>query len=339
MRAVIAGASRAGARHAHSSSGLEVLAAELDHAGVDVRAFDSTGHEHAPHDTGLDDVLETLSADADAVLVEPPLLAATHAAVARAARHSLERPAAVIGIDTRPFDAASAVEARDATRGAHVIRYTVPALDPDRRPHGGDALPSPRSDVSHAGPLFDGVSAPVPGWWPELLEATSPIVVVAARRPGPSFVLATALRALSTLPVVVAGFGDDAQRSVVRAVPPNALLGDLVPTASILPFADVVVTDDERHVHEALAHGVPVVAGGSAAAAEAGRRVRRAGAGVALGTDRPTVARIRRAVRHVLAHAATRVAARAIAADIASRDPIAHTLDVIDRVLSARAAR
>jgi UDP:flavonoid glycosyltransferase YjiC (YdhE family) len=108
-----------------------------------------------------------------------------------------------------------------------------------------------------------------------------------------------------------------------------------IPHDRLLPHVDVMVTNGGYGgVHQALAHGVPlVVAGDSEDKPEVAARVHWAGAGVDLHTGRPSPARLAEAVRGVLGRPTYAARARALQAEIRRTRP----LDAITEVLLALA--
>jgi hypothetical protein len=93
-------------------------------------------------------------------------------------------------------------------------------------------------------------------------------------------------------------------------------------------------------VVQALRHGVPlVVAGRSEDKPEVAARVAWSGAGLNLRTDRPTQARLRRAVRTVLDRPSYRAGAVRLQQQIAALgDPVAAIAAELDAVIAAHAA-
>ena len=107
-------------------------------------------------------------------------------------------------------------------------------------------------------------------------------------------------------------------------LPDNVRLERFIPHDQLLPHVDVMVTNGGYGgVQQALANGVGlVVAGNSEDKPEVAARVRWSGAGIDLGTGKPSARAIGRAVRRVLAEPAYRQRARALQSEIASSTPL-----------------
>jgi MGT family glycosyltransferase len=151
---------------------------------------------------------------------------------------------------------------------------------------------------------------PTPAWWPDLTEARRhgrPVVFVTQGT------IATDLTNL-VLPTIEALAGEDVllvattsghdPEQVLPATrrPANLRLERFVPYGTLLPLADLIVTNGGYGgVQTALMHGVPlVVAGTSEDRKETNARAAWCGAAVSLKADRPSPARLRAAVRRVL---------------------------------------
>lgn len=146
--------------------------------------------------------------------------------------------------------------------GAGILQLSVPAFEPI------DGVPVP---VHHVGSLADPPGIPVghpPSWWPRVERAVAdgvPIVHVtqgtAANTDLEQLVLPT-LRALADRRVlVVATTGGREPGKVAGALPTNAILERWIDYAWLLPSTSAMVTNGGYGgVHEALRHGVPLVA-------------------------------------------------------------------------------
>ena len=102
--------------------------------------------------------------------------------------------------------------------------------------------------------------------------------------------------------MVIASTGGPPVESIPVALPPNARAATFLPFDRLLPKVSVMVTNGGYGaVNHALSLGVPlVVAGDSEEKPEIAARVAWAGAGINLGTGRPSAAQIGEAVRAVL---------------------------------------
>jgi UDP:flavonoid glycosyltransferase YjiC (YdhE family) len=146
----------------------------------------------------------------------------------------------------------------------------------------------------------------------------------------PTALLVTCLEALADEPVrVVATTGGRPVDGLVGllggGLPANAVVAELVAYADLLPHTALMVTNGGwGGVQQALAHGVPVVvAGSSEEKPEVAARVAWSGAGVDLGTGRPSHRRIRQAVRAALRRPRHRAAAQRLQAEYAAMpDPV-----------------
>ncbi len=184
----------------------------------------------------------------------------------------------------------------------------------------------PRSDLppsvefvgaTHATGMDDWAPPP---WWPDIAVARNdgrPVVFVTqgSAATDPVNLVLPAISALAGADMlVVATSGGRDPRQVLPAAgrPANLRIEDFIPFTEILPLADVMVTNGGYGgVQTALAHGLPLVAVGTAEDhMEVNARVAWSGAGVSLRTDRPSPARIGAAVAAVLGDPAYRARAR-----------------------------
>jgi UDP:flavonoid glycosyltransferase YjiC (YdhE family) len=201
--------------------------------------------------------------------------------------------------------------------------------------------------VRFVGPLLPPPSpdSRLPPWWADLDQAGSIVLVTQGtvanedlgRLVGPT------LTALSNEDVtVIASTGGPPVESIPAAVPPNARAGAFLPFDRLLPKVSVMVTNGGYGaVTQALSLGVPlVVAGDSEDKPEVAARVAWTGAGINLGTGRPSASQIRDAVRAVLAKPQYRQGAQALRTAFAShnaRDEIAKLVE--DLAAGCTAAR
>jgi MGT family glycosyltransferase len=166
---------------------------------------------------------------------------------------------------------------------------------PDSIRFVGPLLPPPSTDFS------------LPPWW-DAVDKARPIVLVTqgtvanedlGRLVGPT------LTGLANEDMtVIASTGGPPIESIPVALPPNARAETFLPFDHLLPKVGVLVTNGGYGaVSHALSLGVPlVVAGDSEEKPEIAARVAWAGAGINLGTGRPSASQIREAVRAVLSN-------------------------------------
>src|SRR4030088_115249 len=131
---------------------------------------------------------------------------------------------------------------------------------------------------------------------------------------------------------VIASTGGPPVESIPVALPPNARAATFLPFDRLLPKVSVMVTNGGYGaVNYALSLGLPlVVAGDSEEKPEIAARVAWAGAGINLGTGRPSVSQIREAVRAVLTKPQYRQRAQALRTAFArpnARDEVAELVE------------
>lgn len=203
----------------------------------------------------------------------------------------------------------------DWTSGADVVvQLTVPGFEYPRRD-----LPA---SVRFVGPL--PAAAPevaLPAWWDDL-DGTRPVVHVTqgtVANADPTQLLRPSIDALAGEDVLVVAStgGRDLD---LGPLPANARVARYLPYDRLLPRVDALITNGGYGgVHQALAHGVPiVVAGQTEDKVEVSARVGWSSVGVNLKTNRPDAAALRAAVRSVLSDPSYRRRAQAIAAEIAA---------------------
>ena len=217
------------------------------------------------------------------------------------------------------------------------LQGTVPSFEYPRRDlppqvhFVGPALPPPPA-------RFDP-----PKWWDELLAARAtgrPVVHVTQGTVATdaTHLLAPTLRALAAedaLVVATTG-GRPVAELGLDPLPANARVAPFVPHALLLPYVDAMVTNAGYNgVQVALAHGVPLIAAGSTEdKPEVAARIAWSGVGINLRTARPGEARLRRAVKEVLADGRYRTRARAMAAEMAGYDAPRRVAELLERLIA-----
>jgi UDP:flavonoid glycosyltransferase YjiC (YdhE family) len=204
----------------------------------------------------------------------------------------------------------------------------------------------PRSDlpgsVRFVGPILAPPSTifEPPDWWGDLMEARPVIHVTQGTLDNAdlSRILLPTTEALAGDEVlVVATTGGPDPEPLRQALPANVRLERFIPHDLLLPHVDVMVTNGGYGgVQQALANGVPlVVAGDSEDKPEVAARVRWSGAGIDLRSGKPTPAQLAGAVRQVLAQPSFRARAGALAAEIATTDPLPTITEALTALAGA----
>jgi MGT family glycosyltransferase len=211
------------------------------------------------------------------------------------------------------------------------------------------AFEYPRSDlpdnVRFVGPMVppptkDFVSPP---WWHEL-DARRPVVVVTqgtVQNTDLGQLIGPTLSALAQEEVtVVATTGGAPLSAIPLPLPANARATTFVPSDHLLPKAAVLVTNGGYGaVSHALSCGVPlVVAGDSEEKPEVAARVAWKGAGINLGTGRPTAQQIRVAVRATLTDPQYRRNAHALRDDFARHNALNRIAELVENIAGATPA-
>ena len=185
-----------------------------------------------------------------------------------------------------------------------------------------DALEFPRSDMpSHI--KFVGAVLPrsssafqPPDWWKEL-DGSRPVVLVTQgtiANTDLNDLIGPTIAALSTEDVTVIAATGKANGAVTASIPANTKVTSFVPFMELLPEVSVFVTNGGfGAVNQALSMGVPIViAGETEDKAFVAARVAWTGAGISLGTSRPTAEQVRSAVRKILNDDTYQTKARAL---------------------------
>jgi UDP:flavonoid glycosyltransferase YjiC (YdhE family) len=201
----------------------------------------------------------------------------------------------------------------------------------------------PRSDlpesVRYVGALPAGGESDwrPPEWWQDVLDAKTVIVVsqgTVANHDYTELVQPT-LDVLADMDVlVVATLGREA---TLDRVPANARVAEFIPFGSLLPYADVLVSNGGfGGVQQALSMGVPLVlAGLTEDKMEVNARAAWAGAAIDLAVQRPESADLGRAVRTVLTDQSYRRRAMALAAEYIRHDPF----DAIEQTVLSQVSK
>ena len=203
------------------------------------------------------------------------------------------------------------------TPGLEYVRSDLPATV-----HFVGRLPAARS------------SNALPEWWPELLATTKPVVLVTQGtfNIDPSELIQPTLTALAAEEIFVVATVDGA--TLPSAAPSNAHFAQFIPFAELLPHTDVVITNGGwGGVLESLANGIPLlVAGGDLDKPDIAARVAWSGAGINLGTGRPTSRAVARA--YAALGDVHRERARAIQAELTMAGNAERAVDLIERLIS-----
>jgi len=172
-----------------------------------------------------------------------------------------------------------------------------------------------------------------PHWWPDLAGGR-PVVHVTQGTVvfDPASLIVPTLRGLADDDVLVVATTPDP--SSLHGLPANARVAPYLPHPELLPRVDVMVTNGGFNgVVTALAHGVPLVAGGEHAdKSDVCARVAWTGAGIDLGTETPTPDEVAAAVRTVLAEPGYRQHAERLRDDFASHRPMVEAADLLERL-------
>ena len=201
----------------------------------------------------------------------------------------------------------------------------------------------PRSEmpdnIRFVGPLLPPPSTDFrpPLWWDDVDKARPIVLVTQGTLANDDLgrLVGSTLTALADEDLtVIASTGGPPVESIPVVLPPNARATTFLPFDRLLPKVSVLVTNGGYGaVNHALSLGVPViVAGDSEEKPEIAARVAWAGAGINLGTGRPSASQIREAVRAVLTNPRYRQGAQALRAAFSrhnARDEIAELLEDI----------
>jgi UDP:flavonoid glycosyltransferase YjiC (YdhE family) len=182
-------------------------------------------------------------------------------------------------------------------------------------------VPTAGAPPSHVylGPVLWSPDVPLPSWW-NAVPDDKPVVYVTLGSSGNQRCLPVVLRALAELDVSV--LLSTAGRDLPSPCPPNVFAAPYLPGDRAAARAAFVVSNGGSSTgYQALAAGVPVL--GIASNLDqflAMTAIARSGAGILLRAGSLKPASVRDAARRLLAEAAFRQAARAIADDFARYD-------------------
>jgi UDP:flavonoid glycosyltransferase YjiC (YdhE family) len=170
-----------------------------------------------------------------------------------------------------------------------------------------------------------GPDTPLP---PPVLDPDARVVLVSqgtVDNTDPTKLIVPTLEALAdgSYVVVATTGGVRTQELRARFASPNVVIEDFIDYDALFPHLDAVVSNCTiGSVHAAMRHGVPVVgAGKSEGKNDVGARIGYNHLGVDLRTERPRPARIREAVRRVLADPTYAANAETVRAELESYDP------------------
>ena len=187
---------------------------------------------------------------------------------------------------------------------------------------------------------------PRPDWWSDIATSSKPVVLVSqgSIRPDLTELVVPSLKALAdadadVLVVVTTGQADptDLERTYGEPLPANVRVAKFLPYDQLLPYVDCFVTNGGyTGVTLALHHGVPLVqAGTTEEKSEIAARIQWSGVGKKLGTTRPAVKAVRRAVDEVLRDERHAAAAQRVQAQMAQHDAGREGAHLLER-LAAR---
>ena len=202
----------------------------------------------------------------------------------------------------------------------------------------------PPDNAEYVGPLVPahralGPDTPLP---PAVLDRHAKVVVVSqgtVDNTDPTKLIVPALKALEHGPNVVVATTAGAQTADLqrRFASSNIIIEDFVDYDTLFPHADIFITNGGfGSVLAAMRHGVPVLAAGRTEAKnDIDARIGYNRLGVDLRSERPTPARIRAAVRRVLADPRIDANVATLRTELESYDPMARIEAVIhDEILT-----
>jgi UDP:flavonoid glycosyltransferase YjiC (YdhE family) len=204
----------------------------------------------------------------------------------------------------------------------------------------------PLVNAEYVGPLMPARGGSGPGAsLPRAVLAPSVKLVAVSQgtvdNTDPTKLIVPTLEALKDGPYVVVATTGGARTMELRErfAAPNVIIEDFVDYEALFPYVDVFVTNGGfGSVLAAMRHGVPVVgAGKTEGKNDVDARVGYNHLGVDLRTERPKPARIRAAVRRVLADPTFATNVDAVRRELASYDPFAHIEAALNQALLSAA--
>jgi UDP:flavonoid glycosyltransferase YjiC (YdhE family) len=142
----------------------------------------------------------------------------------------------------------------------------------------------------------------------------------------------TARRSAGCRIACVATTGGKTAAELRISVPANARVEPFIPFARLIPYLSALVTNGgDGGVTIALAHGVPVIAGGTTEdKPEVANRIATAGVGINLKTATPTPEQVKVAVRRILDEPAFRASAKRLQQELAMYDGPARAAELLE---------
>jgi MGT family glycosyltransferase len=206
-----------------------------------------------------------------------------------------------------------------------------------------DALEFQRTDmpdhIKFVGPVLPKASPNfhLPEWWNEL-DGSKPVVLVTqgtVANTDLNELIRPTLEGLSNEDVIVIAATGRPVDELTTPVLANAKVISFIPFLEVLPKVDLFVTNGGYGgVNQALSMGVPlVVAGDTEDKAFVASRVAWTGAGISLGTSRPTSREVRSAVCEVLRDQTYRHHARRLQNRFADYDTLDHITGYVESFL------
>jgi MGT family glycosyltransferase len=204
----------------------------------------------------------------------------------------------------------------------------------------------PRSDapstLHFTGPIVaSGSVPPRPPWWPDL-DGSRPVIHVTQGTIANldyDQLIKPALEGLAGEDLLVAVATGGRPLDTLPPLPANARAAEFLPYDELLPKTAVYVTNGGYGgVQYALRFGVPLVAaaGSHEDKPEVMARIAWSGVGRRIGTEAPSPAAIRRAVRTVLGDHRYRAAAQRIAERMAATGGVRRLAEIVDGLIAQR---
>jgi UDP:flavonoid glycosyltransferase YjiC (YdhE family) len=176
-----------------------------------------------------------------------------------------------------------------------------------------------------------------PTWWDEVINSHKPVVLVTqgtVARESQQLIAPT-LEALAAEDVlIVTTTGSINQDELTINLPANARIASFIPFTELMPYVSVYITNGGYGgVTIALAHGVPIVAGGETEdKPEVNNRIAYAGVGINLHTATPKSKQIRDAVRKILSDKSYQQKAQQMQAEFAQYDAANTAAQLLEKL-------